>query len=90
MLDAEQLARLRAVAEQSGLLLSLDGLAPEGGEPQLWVVRELQTGLTPPRAKCAGRIEHYCTRSFSNIQRPLADQFWPVPAIVRRPALHGL
>ena len=37
---------LNRVAEQGGLILSLDGLAPEGGEPQLWVVRELQTQLT--------------------------------------------
>ena len=45
-LERQQLAQLSVVAAQTGLLLSLDGLAPEGGEPQLWVVRELQTGLT--------------------------------------------
>ena len=38
--------QLREVALRSGLILSLDGLAPEGGEPQLWVVRELTSGLT--------------------------------------------
>ena len=38
--------QLQQVAQTSGLLLTLDGLAPEGGEPQLWVVRELRTGLT--------------------------------------------
>jgi len=44
--ERQHLATLTAVAEQAGLILSLDGLAPEGGEPQLWLVRELQTGLT--------------------------------------------
>jgi hypothetical protein len=38
--------RLQAVGDQRGLILGLDGLAPEGGEPQLWLVRELQTRLT--------------------------------------------
>ena len=37
---------LRRISQERGLILSLDGLAPEGGEPQLWIVRELQTGLT--------------------------------------------
>jgi len=39
--ERRHLDRLRQVAEQGGLILTLDGLAPEGGEPQLWVVREL-------------------------------------------------
>jgi hypothetical protein len=38
--------QLREIAQRSGLILSLDGLAPEGGEAQLWVVRELISGLT--------------------------------------------
>jgi hypothetical protein len=33
------------VAQQGGRILELDGLAPEGGEPQLWIVREVQSGL---------------------------------------------
>jgi hypothetical protein len=33
--ERQHLERLRIVANQMGLLLSLDGLAPEGGEPQL-------------------------------------------------------
>lgn len=36
----------QAVQQQGGLILALDGLAPEGGEPQLWFIRELFTGLT--------------------------------------------
>jgi len=44
--------QLRVIADQSGLVLSLDGLAPEGGEPQLWVVRELHSGLTLRSGMC--------------------------------------
>ncbi len=36
----------QAVAHYGGLIIALDGLAPEGGEPQLWFIRELCTGLT--------------------------------------------
>jgi hypothetical protein len=36
----------QAVQHHGGLILALDGLAPEGGEPQLWFIRELFTGLT--------------------------------------------
>lgn len=32
--------------ERGGLLLTLDGLSPEGASEQLWVVRELQLNLT--------------------------------------------
>ena len=40
--ERQQLERLKVVSKQVGLLLTLDGLAPEGGEPQLqtiWVYR---------------------------------------------------
>jgi len=84
-LERQQLARLRAVAEQSGLLLSLDGLAPEGGEPQLWVVRELQTGLTV-RSGWLSQQDH---TTFSNFLQPIADQGWRVTAILSDKQ-HGL
>jgi len=32
-----------AAAEYGGLIVSVDGLEPEGGQPQLWVVREVLT-----------------------------------------------
>ncbi|NDY74434.1 hypothetical protein [Desulfobacter hydrogenophilus] len=38
--------QLQQASEESGLIYTLDGLAPEGGEPRLWVVRELYTNLT--------------------------------------------
>jgi hypothetical protein len=40
-----QWKELEQLSSTSGLILSLDGLAPQGSEPQLWVVRELNTGL---------------------------------------------
>ena len=27
--------------QQGGLIVALDGLAPQGGEPQIWFIREL-------------------------------------------------
>src|SRR5262245_25082876 len=39
--------RLAQVAQQQGgLIIALDGLAPQGGEPQIWFIRDLSTGLT--------------------------------------------
>ena len=38
---------LAQIAEsQGGLIIALDGLAPQGGEPQIWFIRELTSGLT--------------------------------------------
>ena len=33
-----------AAAKYGGLIVSVDGLEPEGGRPQLWAVREVLTG----------------------------------------------
>lgn len=41
-LDVDQLKA--AAARYGGLILTVDGLEPEGGQPQLWVVREVLTG----------------------------------------------
>jgi len=41
-LDVDELKA--AAAEYGGLILSVDGLEPEGGQPQLWVAREVLTG----------------------------------------------
>lgn len=77
-LERQQLARLNALAAQNGLLLSLDGLAPEGGEPQLWVIRELQTGLTVR----SGWLSQQDEASFRSFLQPIADQGWRVSAIL--------
>lgn len=41
-LDVDKL--LAAAAKYGGLIVSADGLEPEGGQPQLWVAREVLTG----------------------------------------------
>ncbi len=61
--------QLWAVAAQTGLILSLDGLAPEGGEPQLWVVRELHSGLTLRSGWLARQDEG----TFIHFLQPIAD-----------------
>lgn len=63
------LTELQRVGAQKGLLLSLDGLAPEGGEPQLWVVRELQLGLTLR----SGWLSQQDQVAFVNLLQPIAD-----------------
>jgi hypothetical protein len=72
---AEQLGE---IALRSGLILSLDGLAPEGGEAQLWVVRELTSGLTLRSGWLAKQDE----ATFVNFLQPIADLKLPVAGIV--------
>lgn len=76
--ERQHLDTLTQVAEQSGLLLSLDGLAPEGGEPQLWVVRELQTGLTLR----SGWLSRQDQPTFVNFLQPIANLGLPVVAVL--------
>jgi hypothetical protein len=70
--------RLKRVSERPGLILSLDGLAPEGGEPQLWVVRELQTGLTLR----SGWLSQQDQRTFVNFLQPIAELGLGVVAVI--------
>lgn len=58
---------LRQVSEDVGLILSLDGLAPEGGEAQLWLVRELQTQLT---LRC-GWLSRQDQTTFAHFLQPI-------------------
>ena len=69
---------LRQVSTHQGLVLSLDGLAPEGGEPQLWLVRELQTGLTLR----SGWLSRQDQATFENFLRPIAEQDLRITAIL--------
>jgi Transposase, Mutator family len=76
--EREHFERLTRVAERSGLILSLDGLAPEGGEPQLWVIRELQTELTLR----SGWLSQQDQTAFVNFLQPLRDLGLHVVALV--------
>ena len=76
--EREHWAELEALARRSGLVLSLDGLMPVGGEPQLWVVRELQTDWT---LRC-GWMERQDEQAFIEFLRPIADLQLMVKAII--------
>lgn len=62
-------ADLATLAQTTGLILGLDGLMPEGGEPQLWVVRELHHGWTL-RCGWLARQDHI---TFAEFLQPIAD-----------------
>ena len=76
--ERQHLGQLKDVAEYMGLWLSLDGLAPEGGEAQLWVVRELRTGITLRSGWLAQQDEG----TFVRFLQPIADLGWPVQAVL--------
>jgi hypothetical protein len=70
--------QLLAIAARTGIILSLDGLAPEGGEPQLWAVRELLSGLTLRSGWLAKQDEN----TFVNFLQPIAELGLPVKAVL--------
>ena len=76
--ERDHFERLTRVAKRSGLILSLDGLAPEGGEPQLWVIRELQTELTLR----SGWLSQQDQTAFVNFLQPVRDLELRVVALV--------
>jgi hypothetical protein len=63
-------AELKRVSAELGLILTLDGLAPEGGEPQLWLVRELRTGKTLR----SDWLSEQSQTAFENFLGPIAEQ----------------
>ena len=75
----QQSERLVQVAQsQGGLIIALDGLEPEGGEAQLWFVRELQTGLTLR----SGWLAQQSQVTFETFLAPLRQLEWPILAIL--------
>jgi len=66
--ERKQMEGLKAIAARGGLWLSMDGLAPEGGEPQLWVVREMRSGITLR----SGWMSQQDQDSFVNFLQPIA------------------
>ena len=76
--ERQQMERLKGIARQEGLWLSLDGLAPEGGEPQLWLVRELHLGIT---LRC-GWMSQQDQPAFVNFLQPIAGLGLPVTEVM--------
>lgn len=72
-------ARLAAVVvERGGLIISLDGLEPEGASEQLWVVREVQTGLT----LVVGWLPRVNHKTLAALLKPVVDLGLPILATV--------
>jgi hypothetical protein len=68
----------QATALHGGLVIALDGLAPEGGEPQLWCMRDLLTGLI---LRC-GWLARQDQPAFEGFLQPLRELAWPILALV--------
>ena len=71
--------RLAQVAKQhGGLLIALDGLAPQAGEPQIWFIRELSSGLTLR----SGGLSRQDQKTFEAFLKPLKELEWPILAVL--------
>jgi Transposase, Mutator family len=71
--------RLAQIAtQQGGLIVALDGLAPQGGEPQIWFIRELSSGLTLR----SGWLCQQDQPTFEAFLTPLKHLEWPILAIL--------
>lgn len=68
----------QAAQQHGGLFIATDGLAPEGGEPQLWFIRELLTGLTLR----SGWLSRFDQPTFEAFLHPLAQLPWPILAVL--------
>ena len=69
--------------QQGGLLIALDGLEPESGEPQLWFIRDLLTGLTLR----SGWLSQQTQLAFEDFLAPLRQLPWPTLAGAISPRL---
>ena len=72
------LSELEELGHQGGLVLSMDGLMPEGGEAQLWVVRELRMGWTLR----SGWMNSQDETAFVEFLQPIADLGVPIAAVM--------
>jgi hypothetical protein len=77
--ERQQRGRLAQVAqEQGGLIVALDGLAPQGGEPQIGFMRDLSTGLTLR----SGWLAQLDQPTFEAFLTPLRHLEWPILAVL--------
>lgn len=75
-LKKQQLKEL--VRERGGMIISLDGLEPEGASEQLWVVREVQTDCT----LVAGWLPRVNHKTLAALLKPVEELGLPVLATV--------
>ena len=64
--------------QQGGLIIALDGLAPQGGEPQIWFIRELSSGVTLR----SGWLAQQDQPTFEAFLAPLKHLEWPILAVL--------
>jgi len=64
--------------QHGGLVIGLDGLAPVGGEPQVWFIRELLTGLTLR----SGWLKRQDQTTFETFLRPLLELNLPLLSVL--------
>jgi hypothetical protein len=77
--ERQQRDRLTQGAKaQGGVLIALDGLAPQAGEPQLWCIRELLTGLTLRSGWLSQQDQPTCEAFLA----PLKHLEWPILAVL--------
>lgn len=77
--ERQQRGRLAQVAQaQGGMIIALDGLAPQGGEPQIWFIRDLSTGLTLR----SGWLAQLDQPTFEAFLTPLKHLEWPILAVL--------
>src|SRR5262249_43322305 len=70
---------LAKLAKQyGGLIVAPDGLAPQGGEPQIWFIRELSSGLTLR----SGWLCQQDQLTFEAFLEPLKHLEWPILAVL--------
>jgi Transposase, Mutator family len=63
---------------QGGLIIALDGLAPQGGEPHIWFIRELTSGCILR----SGWLAQQDQPTFEAFLQPLAHLEWPILAVL--------
>ena len=77
--ERQHCGRLAQIAQQQGgLIVALDGLAPQGGEPQIWFIRELSSGLTLR----SGWLAQQDQPTFEAFLEPLKHLEWPILAVL--------
>ena len=77
--ERQQARRLAHVAqEHGGFIIALDGLAPQAGEPQIWFIRDLSTGLTLR----SGWLAQLDQPTFEAFLAPLRQLEWPILAVL--------
>ena len=68
----------QCATQHGGLIIALDGLAPQGGEPQIWFIRELASGLTLR----SGWLCQQDQPTFEAFLAPLQHLEWPILAVL--------